>query len=281
MNILTLMLVASSVFAPPRFEVASVKPSASILDLRSQGLAPPKPISDATRFQTYGSLATLIRTAYGLEQYQALSGPDWMNTTFFEINAKMPEGSTRAQAPAMLAALLADRFGLVIRHYQLEAALVYLLMTRQDGPKLKLAADGDLTSASPFPDGGNGRIALYVINNGTDGWATYSMRNRDDRTLVFETQRLSMQGFAAMLSRQVNLPVIDSTGLKEAYQISLPVPYGPNGPGRGAPVSTQAADPIGVDIFKSVEKLGLRLEKSKQPIDSLIVEHVNKTPTDN
>ena len=49
----------------------------------------------------------------------------------------------------------------------------------------------------------------------------------------------------------------------------------------GAAGSNQASDPSGVNIFKSVEKLGLALEKHKAAIEHLVVEHVEKTPTEN
>jgi uncharacterized protein (TIGR03435 family) len=43
----------------------------------------------------------------------------------------------------------------------------------------------------------------------------------------------------------------------------------------------QASDPAGVNIFKSVEKLGLRLDKGQAPIERLVVDHVEKVPTEN
>ena len=51
-------------------------------------------------------------------------------------------------------------------------------------------------------------------------------------------------------------------------------------PGTDGPVST-ASDPSGKAIFSAVEKLGLKLERRKAPIETLIIEHVEKNPTEN
>jgi uncharacterized protein (TIGR03435 family) len=55
----------------------------------------------------------------------------------------------------------------------------------------------------------------------------------------------------------------------------------PAAPAAGADGSAQASDPSGVNIFKSVEKLGLKLEKGRASIAHLVVEHIEKTPTEN
>jgi uncharacterized protein (TIGR03435 family) len=67
-------------------------------------------------------------------------------------------------------------------------------------------------------------------------------------------------------------------------------PTSANRPGRpgalvvadGSPrPAEEASDPSGVSIFTSVQKLGLKLEKRKMTLDQLIVEHIEKTPTEN
>src|SRR5580692_9164518 len=89
-------------FAGPHFEVASVKLAPSPAEWRAQGQTPPRPINDAAHYQTYGTLLLLIRSAYRLERYQTLTGPDWMSTTWVQIAAQMPEGATKEQIPEML-----------------------------------------------------------------------------------------------------------------------------------------------------------------------------------
>jgi uncharacterized protein (TIGR03435 family) len=49
------------------------------------------------------------------------------------------------------------------------------------------------------------------------------------------------------------------------------------GPGSGGPMP----DPLGEGLFKAIEKAGLRLEKRTAPVASIVVDHVEKTPTEN
>ncbi len=77
-------------------------------------------------------------------------------------------------------------------------------------------------------------------------------------------QKISMPDLARMLKAYFDEPVIDRTELEGTYQVAMNVPHGPN------------AEPI----FAAVEKLGLRLEKSKAPMEHIFVEHLEKSPTE-
>jgi uncharacterized protein (TIGR03435 family) len=101
-----------------------------------------------------------------------------------------------------------------------------------------------------------------------------------------------------MLTRFMDRPVIDMTGLTANYQVSIDisrddmlnaarsagvnVPSGaPAGPGAGfgTPASA-AADPSGVTLLRSLESLGLKLEAQKQPVEQIIIDQLERTPTD-
>ena len=107
--------------------------------------------------------------------------------------------------------------------------------------------------------------------------------------------------FADALTQFMDRPVIDRTNLKVSNEIGLstqdmeafvaakaasaplrvPPPPGKESP-RTDPNNPTASDPTGNStIFKSMEKLGLKLERSKAPIDMIVVDHIEKTPTDN
>ena len=49
----------------------------------------------------------------------------------------------------------------------------------------------------------------------------------------------------------------------------------------GAALENGGADTSNAAIFKAVQKLGLKLEARKAPFDTIIVDHVEKTPSDN
>src|SRR5262249_42303666 len=59
-------------------------------------------------------LRVLIRTAYGVRDYQVVDGPDWINSTRYNIEAKAADAATSAQLMLMLQSLLADRFKLQV-----------------------------------------------------------------------------------------------------------------------------------------------------------------------
>src|SRR5438105_3703567 len=138
---LSLMLAPFSAFgqAPAAarvFDVATIRPAPPIDQAKiMSGQFRVGMSVDGNRVDIrFFSLADLIRTAYKVKQFQ-LSGPDWMSTERWEIQAKMPEGATKDDVPQMLQALLADRFKLQI-HRDSKEQSVYALIVGKGGPKL-------------------------------------------------------------------------------------------------------------------------------------------------
>jgi hypothetical protein len=76
-----------------------------------------------------------------------------------------------------------------------------------------------------------------------------------------EPAKISMPDLARKLKAYFDAPVIDRTELEGTYQVALDV------------ASKES-------ILASVEKLGLRLEKTKAPMEHIFVEHVEKSPTE-
>jgi uncharacterized protein (TIGR03435 family) len=94
--------------------------------------------------------------------------------------------------------------------------------------------------------------------------------------------------------------VVDMTGLKGNYQVAvdisladamamaraqgmIPQSAPPGAGAAGALPDSEASDPggAGSTVFASVKKLGLKLEPSKAQVEQLIVDHVEKSPTEN
>jgi uncharacterized protein (TIGR03435 family) len=71
-----------------------------------------------------------------------------------------------------------------------------------------------------------------------------------------------MKRFAEVLSRQLDLPVIDQTGLEGAFNINL----------KWSRTSDQPGDP-GPSVFTALQQFGLRLSARKAPIELLVVDH--------
>src|SRR3954470_17338525 len=83
-------------------------------------------------------LRIVLAEAFQVKGYQ-ITGPSWLDDDCFEIVAKMPEGATSDQIPAMLQALLAERFKLVA-HKEDRPRPVYALVVDKGGPKFKEAS---------------------------------------------------------------------------------------------------------------------------------------------
>jgi uncharacterized protein (TIGR03435 family) len=283
------------------FEVASVKPAAP-LD-RSQILSGQMHVGmkiDAARVDIgFMSLAELIRVAYRVKPYQ-ISGPDWMASERFDVLAKLPEGASREQVPEMLQALLAERFKLTVHRESKEHA-VYALVVGKNGPKLKESApDADAPAANDDVNpqvrlSGRGENTSVSITGGGIGTAHMSMG--PNGTMHLEAPKMNMVALTDTLSRFFDRPVVDLTELKGTYQVELDLSMedlrnaarsaGLMGLGMGGgrdgarPPSDAASDPGGLSIFAAVQQLGLKLEPRKAPLDLIVIDHLEKTPTEN
>jgi uncharacterized protein (TIGR03435 family) len=323
--------LAQTPAASPAFEVATIKPAPPIgaAQIAAGKLHVGMKIEAGRVDIGFFSVADLIRTAYDVKDYQ-ISGPDWMNSQRFDILAKMPEGATKEQVPAMLKALLADRFKLTI-HKESKDHSMYALIVGKGGPKMKesppdpppaatdapgaagaqAADDAPAAPAAAAPPGKGGQT--ITTNNGTmriqqnadgrgstvttPGGGTVKTSLGADGNLHMEMSRVDMPAFAAMISRFVDRPVVDQTGLKGNYQVALdlsmadmmrvarangaavPVP-GPGGaPGGAADAASDPGD--GGSVFTAVQAMGLKLESHKESVDIYVVDHVEKTPTEN
>jgi uncharacterized protein (TIGR03435 family) len=296
-----LVLAGAALGQTPAFEVASVKPAAP-LD-RSQMLSGQMHVGmkvDAARVDIGSmSVAELIRIAYRVKAYQ-VSGPDWMASERFDVLAKLPEGASSAQVPEMLQALLAERFKLTMHRESKEHA-VYALVVGKNGPKLKESApDADAPAATNDANpqvriSGRGENTQVTISGGQIGTAHMSMG--PNGTMHLEAPRIGMAAFADTLSRFFDRPVVDLTELKGTYQLALDLSMedlrtaaltmGIMGPGMGAgrgavrPPADAASDPGGLSIFAAVQQLGLKLEPRKVPIDFVVIDRLEKAPTEN
>ena len=86
----------------------------------------------------------LISEAYHVYEFQISGGPKWIDSDRYDVEAKSAGDvpPTKKQLQTMLQTLLADRFGLTVRHERKEMP-VYALQVGKDGPKLRPAMHAD------------------------------------------------------------------------------------------------------------------------------------------
>lgn len=235
-------------------------------------------------------LGNLLSKVYKLRRDQIV-GPGWLDSDFFDIFAIVPAGASKEQVPLMFQALLAERFHLQY-HWRVQAAATYALVVGPGGPTLKEAAPdkgaktntalsakqtgtGERTTISGLGAGALGRFKLAVTKTG----------------LHYEYPNMPMKALAEFLNQGiVDLPVVDMTNLRGAYQVSLDVPMNALPRGIGETTANQrdngefvpsAPEPALGSIQASLEKLGLTLVRRKLQTRKLAIDHIDRVPTPN
>jgi uncharacterized protein (TIGR03435 family) len=160
----------------------------------------------------------------------------------------------------MLRSLLADRFQMV-SHFVTKEADGWVLSVAKNGPKIHEARDGD--PAPPFPDWVTGRPADPAAWDGT-----ISTTSPDGAWHVLG-RRVSMLQLCERLERDLGTTVWDETAMKGNYYIAFR--YAPD----SAPMDADAP-PLNAALQ---EGLGLKIEKRKGPVEMLVVDRIEKTPT--
>jgi len=236
----------TSVAAPLSFEVASVNPAGS-------GPATVSMRTDQDRLHYSNvTLRDIVLNAYRVEEYQ-VAGPGFIDTARFEIAAKIPANTPREQVPLMLQTLLADRFKMAL-HREDREMQAYELVVAKGGPKLQPSEEALRISR------GMGHV---------------------------EANGITVANLASVLARIVNRPVSDMTAIAGSFRFKLdwaPESSQPNGvsPEPQLPSGAGPDPAIGATIFTAVqEQLGLKLEARKQRVQFLVIDHVEKMPTEN
>jgi uncharacterized protein (TIGR03435 family) len=262
----------------PKFEVTSIKP----VPLTNSG--PPAHAGikiDGARVDIgYWSINQLILRAYGLPAYQ-LSAPDWTNSLRFDVVAKFPEGTTRDQLSEMLQWLLADRFGLAA-HVETRELPGFALVVGKGGTKMKPAepdpnAATEPASSNRLERAGHTLDRLWSYDGDSFGVSSSSVAGN---VLHVAFKRMPIEALAQILADRLRAPVTNMTGLDGEYQMTLDLPLPGASAGAPEPAGELAPDPLGA-VFATVERLGLKLEHRKAPIAVLVVDHVERVPTEN
>jgi uncharacterized protein (TIGR03435 family) len=242
---LTLLLPCAALgqASAPSFDVASIKPNHEVR--AREGPGPPQ--LDAIHVEPNGvtmrgvSLMSCIRWAFEVSAAQ-VSGPEWLRSEHFDIAAKAAGPGSDAELRRMFQGLLADRFKLAF-HRETKQMAVYNLLEAKGGIKCKSEEGGGET-----------------VLTGRGGIATI--------------QRANISLIADLLSDVVGQPVINRTGLKGRFTCTAdPRPY--------APDPSQPIDAVSMIMTLLQEQFGLKLEAKKEPVEMVVIDHVEKTPTAN
>jgi uncharacterized protein (TIGR03435 family) len=233
------------------FEAASIKPNNTGKPGSGMSLYP-------NRIKIINStLKFCVQMGWNVKDFQVAGGAGWMDTERYDIDAVGANPFTKEESRTMLRALLADRFGLAV-HSETQDRQGYVLVTARNGPKLPPPIDDPSVLFSRTPTG--------------------------DRTL--KATNVSMARFAEALSFPLGAIVVDRTGIEGQYDVSFQWTSDPAGDSRtlksGEPAPAPPVDATpGPSIFTALqEKLGLRLESKKVPVEVIVIERANR-PSEN
>lgn len=269
-----------------KFEVASVKANVS----KDQRISIPQFEANGRFVATNVRLQMVIAVAYGLP-FQTFGtprisgGPEWVRSERFDIEARAESGALPAGLPStererrmrvMLRNLLADRFKLSV-HTDMREMPVYAVMVAKNGPKLEPSSlqekDCDALAERP-PASGPFRVEDLPCHRIAGG---------QGRGLHANAATIS--DIALFVANWADRPVVDRSGLTGLYRfetegwVPMLAPRLPPGV-EPSPEQLAMADPNRPTLFMVFDRLGLKLEAQKAPIEMYIIEHAER-PTEN
>jgi uncharacterized protein (TIGR03435 family) len=298
--------------AKKSFDVASIKPAPPLDPQRL--LAGQQRIGmkvDAGRVDIEGwSIIELLNAAYKVSPAR-ISGPAWPGLQAFmsnplaiqryDVHATIPAGATKDNVPEMIGSLLAERWKLQY-HTERKEQDVLALVVGKDGPKLEKSPEETLPDPAAPANNTNRPDAISVSGDPTKGQMTIRGAGQagtlklgmspDGSAIRMEAERVTMQQLAdSLIQFTGGRPVVDMTGMignyKVAFEISreeilaLAQRMGVGVPGAPPAPAGGASDPGGgTSAFRSVEKMGLKLEQRKAPVDNFVIDRLEKTPTE-
>ena len=240
------------------FEVATIKPSADLMiwsgfQLPGGG----RPVGDGNLcprcFEaSHVTVKAMVAFAYDVRDFYISGGPGWVGNDRFDIIAKAQTSATPVQIRVMMRTLLKERFQLAVRH-QTRDATFYKLVVAKGGPKLKESS----SKAGGIRFLGRGNV---------------------------EGLGAAMPGLAGYLQTLLGDVVLDKTDLAASYDFKLtwaPDEAQAGKPGAQGVPATNGAEESRPSIFTALqEQLGLKLEATKGPVETLVIERVEK-PSEN
>jgi uncharacterized protein (TIGR03435 family) len=267
-----LLVAASVIVVVARGQVTETGPTFTVASVKRASFTGPPVIQETNVRINYTGVTLLgiVRRAYRLRPDQLIGiSVLGSGTEVYNLTANLPENSTKNQIPGMLRHLLAERFQLVV-HWETKETQAYVLSIGAGGLRLKPC------DRPTDPDEGNAR-KVRAIGDTKSG-------------------RMHVEGcadlgrFAEVLSgnlRQVDgRPVIDMTETAGEFEIFFDATLPVASLEEDAPVELEmrGGKKVVVDappIFSAVQRLGLKLERKRVPVEYLVVDSVNKQPTEN
>ncbi len=269
--LLAVWMTAAHAADGPVFEVASVKAVTLAQGDRRGCAGGPGTASPGTWICGHVALSDLIVSAWRLERYE-FQPAEWMMDTWVAITAKIPEGATPLQFRKMQQNLLEERFRFAF-HREPKEMTVYELVIAKGGARLRESAPdappaevewgrvpGAKLGPDHFPEFPEGRNGLMGVNG----------------RMRWRSSHVTMADLVNVLRREMGTDVVDRSGLNGQYDVDLfwqqpSLTSAPDGPSSDGP-----------EIQRAIQnRLGLKLESKKGRVGVVVIDRIEKVPTEN
>lgn len=204
------------------------------------------------------SVKHLIRRAWQLPDYQIV-WPAWVDAQRgwrgYDVSVTFPPDTSPKLLNLMFQDLLATRFGL-LTHWEIRELKAFEVRVSEQGSKLQEARKP--APPTDFPK--------YTTRTEKGLWHFSSQ-------LGGTPSGLTISGFLEAIDAThiLDRPLVDSTGIQGNYDIELSVP---------ADVPPNRPDPS--ELIKAlVKQLGLKVTLKTLPLQMLVIDHMERIPTEN
>lgn len=201
----------------------------------------------------YESMERILLRALSVSKTQ-VAAPAWTESQHFSIAAKVPDGATKEDVPEMLRNMLLAGFHMTY-HTEIRNTPALVLTLAKSGIK------AEASTVQPRP-------RQRLIGNSGIHWEL----------------AMTSTALANFLTRLTVMPVVDRTGLLDSYLFSFDVyPFGKFGED-GKPLEGPIVDFVADEARHyddALAPLGLRLTLSKLPLENVIIDHLDREPTEN
>ena len=190
------------------------------------------------------AIERLVERAYGVTPPQVI-GPEWLGAVRVDVAAKYPPNATAADHVAMLRTLLEDRFKIEV-HRETRQMNGYALVPAKSGFKLK-----PVTGCEQDTDHGGGRVQ------------------------TLSARCTSLSTLAELFSRYLGIVVQDKTGIEGAFDFAL------KWTNQDAKPGSKELDTVPTAFEALPDAMGLRLQPQKVSVEVVVVDHIERAPTEN
>ncbi len=258
--------------AKTKFEVASVRHLKPDDDRRGKVSGGPGTSDPETIVMVSQTVSRFLVLAYGVD-FDQIFGPDWIDSELYDVTAKVAPGTTKEQVRLMWQDLLAERFKLKA-HIEKRPYEAYELSIAKSGPKLR-APGGAREPAVTTPPSGM-KWGLKPALRDIKGYCRDCTMAEFISHIAWPLGEMSKAGGSATVGR-----IVDKTGLTGSYDFALEFSGAWSIGGAFVPPPEGQPDPAPMLIDALREQLGLQLKPVKTMLDALVIDHVEKIPTEN